>query len=67
MVTHACPVTTIRKATTPPAIVSVPNIRERTSISMTTDPLSSSPMIHPTNMNAGPKKPSIPEHHMRTK
>ena len=67
MVTHACPVTTIRKATMPPMIVSVPNMRERTSISMTTDPLSSSPTIQPTNMNAGPKKPSIPEHHMRTK
>ena len=66
-VTHECPVTTIRKATTPPMIVSVPNMRERTIISMMTGPLRIRPMIQPTNMNAGPKKPSIPEHHMMTK
>ena len=67
MVTHECPVTTIRKATTPAMIVTVPNIRERTIISMTTGPLRIRPTIKPTNMNAGPKKPSIPEHHMRMK
>ena len=48
-------------------IVSVPNMRERTIISMMTGPLRIRPIIQPTNMNAGPKKPSIPEHHMMTK
>ena len=67
MVTHACPVTTMKKATMPAMIVIVPNMRERTIISMTTGPLRRRPTIPPTNMNAGPKKPSIAEHHMRTK
>lgn len=60
-------VRTMRTPTTPPMIVSVPNMRERTSMSMTTEPLSRRLTTPPTNMNAGPKKPSIPEHHMRTK
>ena len=44
-----------------------PNMRERTSMSMMTGPFRRRPTIPPTNINAGPKKPSIPEHHMRTK
>ena len=51
----------------PAMIVIVPNMRERTSMSMMTGPFRRRPTIPPTNMNAGPKKPSIAEHHMRTK